>query len=134
MADRPGVTIRGAEQVASSLRGSARALANLYEVHAAIGARLVPVARSGVPNTTGRGTGALAGSIRAFPARWSVRVAPGTPYGAVIERGYPGTPGRRGPHNIRPARYMARARESAPAIAEQKVTAGVRSAVKVKGA
>lgn len=126
----PAVTIDGADRVAATLRAAGRRLGAMGPAHTAIGAALVTLAAGAAP----RRTGALARSIRADAAPLSVTVRPNRPYAAVIENGYAGLPGRRGPHNIRPARYMAGARDRAPAIATDKVTAAVTAAVAtVKG-
>lgn len=129
------VTVVGADRVASTMRSAAAQITAMTPAHAAIGAEIVNLAASGVPNTTGRGTGSLARSIRADASPLAVTIRPGRIYAAVIENGHPGTAGSRGPHNVRAARYMAAAGARAPAIATENVRQAVEAAcATVKGA
>lgn len=128
------VTVAGADRVADTLRAAGRQIASMTPAHAAIGAELVNLAAGRVPNRSGRGSGSLARSIRADAAPLAVTIRPGRVYAAVIENGHAGVAGQPGPHNVRPARYMASARDRAPAIAAEKVGAAVDAALStVKG-
>jgi hypothetical protein len=110
MADR--VEVQGARELRASLKHLGADLGDFAAVHTQVASFVGAVAARGVPNTTGRGTGWLSSSWRPGAAKTSASVrfgGAGTPYANAVHWGTGARPGRRGPHNIRPSRFVTNA-------------------------
>jgi hypothetical protein len=82
------VEVIGLAEAQASLVAIGEGVQHLAATHLAIAALIAPRAAANVPNTTGRGTGALAASLVAVGEDASARLESDLAYAAIIESGY----------------------------------------------
>ena len=77
--------VTGIPENQARLRAVAEDVKHMDATHQAIAELVLPGAQAGVPNTTGRGTGALAASLTAHADATRGWLEHGTEYGTLIE-------------------------------------------------
>lgn len=88
MADPVTVTVTGGTEAQAAFAAIGEGVQHLAATHQAIADLVLPRAAAGVPNTTGRGTGALAASLQAIGEDGAARLESDLVYAGVIEAGY----------------------------------------------
>lgn len=110
---RAGVEVKGARELRASLtRLGVDVRQGFGGVHSQVASFVGATAAQRVPNTTGRGTGWLASTWRGSGTKTRATVRFGgasAPYAGPVHWGTGARPGRRGPHNIRPSRFVTSA-------------------------
>jgi hypothetical protein len=85
MADPVTVTVTGGPEAQAAFTAIGEGVQHLQATHQAIADLVAPRAAANVPNTTGRGTGALAASLVAVGEDASARLESDREYAAIIE-------------------------------------------------
>jgi hypothetical protein len=88
MADPISATLTGLPEAQAAFTAIGEGVQHLAATHQAIAELVAPRAAANVPNTTGRGTGALAASLVAVGEDTSARLESDREYAAIIESAY----------------------------------------------
>jgi hypothetical protein len=87
--DQYAVKVEGAREVRAALRKLEADMTDLTALHRGIAELVLPAAVALVPNTSGRGTGALAASLRPRGTRTRATIGSRLVYAPIVHFGWP---------------------------------------------
>jgi hypothetical protein len=97
------VQLKGADRLAATLAGFGAAVADMTPEASAAAAMVAATAKGRAPKRSGR----MAGSVAVAVSGNDATIAGTARYSGPIDAGVGPRPGRRGPHNIRPSRWLS---------------------------